>query len=96
MQLALHPADHTERLTEVHLCMTRRMRQRDKHLPRPPLLLAHIIRDDGDTARETMLIPKPGMNAPGRVTLLLDEPFIVFENLIDDPNESIQLRTNRR
>ena len=39
------------------LSMTRRMRQRHEYLPRSPLLLANIIRDDGDAAGETMLIP---------------------------------------
>ena len=33
VQLALHAADHTKRLAEVHLGMARRVRQRHEDLP---------------------------------------------------------------
>ena len=43
-----------------------------------------------------MLITQPGMDPLGRVPLLLDDPFVVFQNLIDDRNERIQLGTDGR
>ena len=62
-----------------------------QHFPGPPLLLAHIVRDDGDATRETMLVSKPCMNALGCVPLLFDNSFVVFQDLINNRNERIKL-----
>ncbi|TCS58929.1 hypothetical protein EDD52_1242 [Primorskyibacter sedentarius] len=43
-----------------------------------------------------MLLPQPGMDALGRMPLLLDDPFVVFEDLIDNRNERIKLRADRQ
>ena len=38
-----------------------------------------------------MFISKAGVNALGRMTLLLDPGFVLFEDLIDDRDERVQL-----
>jgi hypothetical protein len=95
VQLAHHPADLTERLAEVHLRMARRVCQRHEHLPRPPLLLTDIVGDNGDAAGEAVLITQPLENPLRRVPLLPDPSLILFENLVDDRDERIQLRPRR-
>jgi len=95
VQLALDPTDHTKRLAKVDLSVTRCMAQRNKNFPHPPLLLANVIRDDGNPTGEPVFIPQPGMNTLGCVALLFDDPFVVFQDQINDRNERIQLRSNR-
>lgn len=95
MQLAFDTADHPKRLAKIHLRMPRRVAQGNKDLFRAPLLLTYIVGDDGDPAREPMFVAKAGMDALGRVALLLDLALIVLENLIDDWNERIKLRSRR-
>ena len=72
------------------------MRQRHEDLAGPALLLPHIVGDNGNPAGETVLIPKPGVDAFGGVSLLFDNPFVVFEDLIDNRNERIKLRADRQ
>jgi len=91
VQLALNTADHAKRLAKVNLSVAGGMNQWDKHFPGPPLLLAHIIRNNGDTTRKTMLVSKPGMDTLGCVPLLFDNSFVVFQDLINNRNERIKL-----
>lgn len=95
VQLALNAADHAKRLAKIHLRMPRRMSQRHKNFLGAPLLFAHIIGDDGDPAREPMLVSQPGMDALGRMALFLDPGFVLLENLINDRNKRIQLRARK-
>jgi hypothetical protein len=96
VQLALDPADLAKRFAEVHLRVSRRMRQRHEHLPRPALLLPDIVGDDRDAAREPVLVPEPLKNPLRRMPLLLQLAFVVLQDLVDDRNERIELRTGRR
>ena len=76
--------------------MTRRMRQRHEHLPRPARPLPDIVRDDGDPADEAMFITQTLEDPLRGVTLLLDPGLILCEDLVSDPDKRIQLRTRRR
>jgi hypothetical protein len=96
VQLALDPVNHTKRLAKINLSMARQVSKWDKHFPRPPLLLANVIRDDSDAAGKTVLVPKPGMDAFGSVPLLFDNSFVVFQDLIDNRNEWVKLRADRQ
>jgi len=53
-------------------------------------------RTGGDAAAETVLVPKPGMDTFGSMTLLFNNPFVVFQDLIDNRNERIKLRADRQ
>ena len=70
VRFLLDPADHHQRFAEISLGVARRVVQRDKHLPPPALLIAHVILDDGVAAGEPVLVPQPVKNPLGRVTLL--------------------------
>ena len=56
MNLLAHPANHANRLAEIHLRMTRGMRQRHEGLPSARPLDPHMILDDSVAAREPMLV----------------------------------------
>ena len=47
-------------------------------------------------ASEAMFITQPGMDALRCMPLFLDNPFVVFQDLVNDPNERIKLRPRRR
>ena len=57
--------------------------------------LPDIIRDDGDTAGEAMLIAQALMNPLRGVALLLDPRLILLEDLVDDRDKRIELRPCR-
>ncbi len=75
---------------------TRRMRERDDTLTGPALPHPHMIRDDGDSAGEAVLVTQPLMDALGRMALLFQVGLIVFEDLVDDRNIWVKLGANRR
>lgn len=87
--------DKPECLAKIHLCMARRVGQRYKHLLRTASRLPNIIRDDCDPAGEPVLIPETFKYSLRRVTLLFDQPFVVRQNLIDDPGETVELWARR-
>ena len=95
MQFALTTADDTQRLTKIDLGMTRRVGQRNEYLLRLTSLLADIICDDGELPGEPVLVTQSLKYALRRMPLLLDHPFIVFKDLIDNRGKTIQLRTYR-
>ena len=72
------------RLTKIHLGVAGSMNQRYKYLTGPPLLLTHVIRDNGNPAGEPVLIAQLLEDPLGSVALLLDDPFVVFQDLIDN------------
>ena len=43
MRFLLDPADHNQRFAKISLGVARCVVQRDKHLPPPALLIAHVI-----------------------------------------------------
>jgi len=96
MQLAPDAADHAERLTEIHLRVPRRVRERYENLAVPPLLLPDVVGDNGDAAGEPVLVPQPLEDPLRRVPLLLQLAFVVFQDLVDDRDEGVELRPDRR
>jgi hypothetical protein len=93
VRFLLDPADHHQRFAEISLGVAGLMVQRDKHLPPPALLLAHVFLDDGVAAGEPVLVPQPIKNPLGRMALLAVLADIVAQPLVDDLGEPIQLRT---
>ena len=71
VDLALHTADDAERFAKVGLRMSRRMCQRNEHLPGPLTPASHVILHNRDAARKAVLVPKPLENPLGRMVLLL-------------------------
>jgi hypothetical protein len=96
VQLALDTADLAERLAEVHLGVSRRVRQRHEHLPCPALLLADVIGDDGDAPTEPVPVAQPLEDPLRRVPLLLQDGPVRLEDLVDDRNGRVELRQHRR
>jgi len=95
VKLAPYPADHAERLAKVDLSMTRRMRQRHEHLPHPSLLLADVVGDDRQFAREAMFVAQPLEDPLRRMPLLLQLAPVVLQDLVDDRDERVELRSHR-
>ena len=62
---------------------------------RPTLLLTNIVRNDGELSGIAVLITQPLKYPLCRMALLLDNPLIVFKDLIDNRGETVQLRANR-
>lgn len=96
VQLALGAADHAERLTEIHLRVARPMRQWHEDLARPALLLPDMVGDDCQLASEAVLVAKALEDPLRRVPLLLQHTPVVFQDLLDDADERIELRPRRR
>ena len=67
VRFLLDPAHHN-RFAKISLGVARCVVQRDKHLPPPALLIAHVILDDRVAAGEPVLAA--GQKPLGRVTLL--------------------------
>src|SRR4029453_16501572 len=88
----LDPADHHQGFAKISLGVAGCVVQRDKHLPPPALLLAHVILDDGVAAGEPVLVPQPIKNPLGGVTLLAVLTVVVAQPLVDDLGEPVQLR----
>ncbi len=76
--------------------MARRVIEGNKHLAAAQPLAADIVLDDGIAALEAVLIAKTFEDTLRRVTLLAMTMPILFQDLIDDRGEPIQLRTKRR
>jgi hypothetical protein len=90
MRLLGHPAnDHTS-LSEIGLSIARRMIKRYKHFPGHPAPLSDVIPDYRLTALIAVLVPQPVKYPLGRVPLLLRSPFIVGQDLVDDPKKWAQ------
>jgi len=75
MDLALCPADHRQRFTEVGLRMPRIVAQRHEHLAQPQPLV-HVVLYDRDPAAVAVLVSQPledplgGMLLFGRLSLI--------------------------
>lgn len=95
MQFALSTANDTQRLTKIDRGMTRRVGQRNEYLLRLTSLLPDIIRDDGELPGEAMFVTQSLKYVLRRMPLLLNHPFIVFKDLIDNRGKTVQLRANR-
>ena len=92
VRFLLDPADHNQRFAKISLGVARCVVQRDKHLPPPALLIAHVILDDRVAAGEPVLVPQPVKNPLGRVTLLAGPANIITQPLVDNLGEPVQLR----
>jgi len=95
VQLALHTGDDPQRLTKIYLSMTRGVVQWNEYLLRPAFLLSNIIRDNRQLSGEPMLVAQSFKYPLRRVALLLDNPLIVFKDLIDNRGKTVQLRADR-
>ena len=72
------------------------MRQRNKHLPPALSDTADVVLHNGDLARKAVLITQP-LEYPLRcVTLLLRTILILFQDTVDNTDERIELRADRR
>jgi hypothetical protein len=71
------------------------MHQRHEHLPRPTPLLPHVVLDDRVAALEAVLVAKPLEDPLGRMALLAVGSSVLFEDMVDDAGERIQLRPPR-
>jgi len=91
MRLAFHTGDHDQGFAEVSLRVAGRMRQRHEHLALMQPLQPHVIFDDGVAAGESVFLFQPVEDALGRVALFAGPRFIVFQNLVDDPDPLIEL-----
>ena len=58
-------------------------------------MLPHIALDDGVAAVETVLVPEPLEDALGGVTLLLENPLVIVQNLVDDASKGIILSLSK-
>ena len=96
VQLAAHATDHSDRFTEVHLRMSRRMRQRHKLLRVPLSGLADVVGHDGVAAIVAMLVAEPLKDPFGRVPLLPRRLDIRLQDRIDDRNVGIEFWFGRR
>ncbi len=89
--LLLHSADNHQGLAEVALGVPRRMRQGHEHLPGPEAAFSYVVLDRGISAVKPVLVPEPLEDAPGRVTLLLGDPVVFFQDVVDDAGEGLLL-----
>ena len=96
VDLPLHPADHRQRLAKVRLRMPRIMPQRHEHLPLPLPPRQHVVLHDRQPAAITVLVAQTLEDPLRGVPLLRRPALILFQDLVDDPHERIQLRTRRR
>ena len=69
--LALHAANDHQGLAEVALRVSRRMGQRDEHLPGLTAILSDVVLDRGVSAVEPVLVPEALEDALGRVRCFL-------------------------
>ena len=67
------------------------MRQRHEHLPHPQPLLLHVVLHDRVLARERVLISQTLVYPLGCVSLLLRNPQVGLEDLVDYPLVLVQL-----
>ena len=68
--LPLHAADDHQGLAKVALRVSRRMGQRDKHLPGLTAILSDVVLDCGVSAVVAVLVPEALEDALGGVALL--------------------------
>ena len=94
--LLLHPADDDQGLAEVALGVSRRMGQRDEHLLGLTAILPDVVLDDGVLAIKPVLAPEPLEDALGGVSLLPGDLLVIFQDLVDDAGEGLQLGTPGR
>ena len=95
MQLAFNAVDKTQRLAKIDLSMAGRMEKWNEHFLCPALLLTNIVRNDGELSGVAVLVTYSFEYPLCRMALLLDNPLIVFQYLIDDRGETVQLRAHR-
>ena len=75
------------RLAEIELGFTRWMGERHEDFGRRLLPPSNLVTNDGDPTRVAVLVAQPIKDSLARVTLLLVDLFVGFENLVNDRNE---------
>jgi hypothetical protein len=96
MRLLPHAPDDGLRLAEIGLGVTRRMRQRHKHLAAAPFALPHVVLHDRVPAGEAVLVAKPLEHPLRRVPLLAVNRAVTLQPAVDDLGEPVQLRPPHR
>src|SRR5258708_1566853 len=96
VDLALDPGDLRQRLAKIHLRMARIVPQRHEDLTMPQPPRQHVVLNNGDPARVTLLVAKPFEDPLRRMPLLPRPPLILQQDLIDDPGKRVELRTGWR
>ena len=96
VDLPLHAADHRHSLAEVHLRMPGIVPQRHEHLAEPLTTRQHVVLHDGKPAGVTVLVTHTLENPLRSMPLLRRTALVVFQDLVDEPDERIQLRPLRR
>ena len=89
----LHSADDRLRLPEVALGVTRRVGQRHVHLTRPAATLTHVLLDYRVLAVKIVLGSQSLVDPLRRVTLLLREAPVLFQDPVDHTVVRVQLRS---
>jgi hypothetical protein len=91
VRLALHAADHGHRFSEVSLCVSRRMLQRNEHLPLTQLSEPHVVLHNRVAARVAVLVTQAFEDPFGRVALFFAAGLVFFQNLVDGSDPGVQL-----
>src|SRR4029077_20897774 len=78
---------------KIHLRMARIVPQRHKHLAVPQPVHPHVIPNNGDPTAVAVLVAKP-FEDPFRGMPLLPRPTLILQqDLVDDPDKGVELRT---
>ena len=88
----LHSADHRLRLAEVALGITRRIGERNVHLPRPAAL-AHVALHYRVLAAESVLRSQALVDTLRSVALLLRKTTVLLQDPAHHPAVRVQLRS---
>jgi len=93
MNLLLNSTQNNNGFAKVRLTMTRRVRQRNKHLPCLLTMASNIVFHRRVSPGEPFLLAKPVVNPLRRVTLFLGPLEVTQHPRINIIRETIQLRT---
>ena len=91
VRLPLDSSDLHEGLTEIGLCVTRRMHEGYEHLLRTQPALSHVILHDRVAAHEPVLVTKPLQDSLRRVTLLPGPGLVILQDPVDHSGVRIEL-----
>jgi hypothetical protein len=91
VRLLLLAGDRHQRLAEIRLRVSGRMRQWHKHLPPAQLPLPQVIFHDRVAAGKRILLSQT-LEDPLGVPLFGRPPLVLFQNLIDDSDPGAQFR----
>src|SRR5207248_4795823 len=93
VRLLLGTCDHHQRLTEIGLRVSSRMRQWHEYFLVPQPRLAHVILHHRAATTKAVLALQPVPHSLGGVPLLLWLRLVVHQDLVDDAQPRSQLRS---